>query len=250
MKQRVKDLSLQDNLQDLQRLQVYLAHSGVASRRACEKLILEGRVAVDGEVVQTLGTKVSPSQCITVDGREVFPEEKKHYLVLYKPEGCVSSLADEKGRALAVDLLKPFFKERLYNVGRLDMFSSGVLLFTNDGEFARTVSHPSSGIKKEYEITTLDMLPEDIAEKFKTGIRYEGVFYKAYSAQRVSSRKLRVVLIEGKNREIRNMLSAFNIRIKKLLRTRFGPVDLQGLTPGKFRELNNLEIAELTKSKN
>ena len=124
MKQRVKDLSLQDNLQDLQRLQVYLAHSGVASRRACEKLILEGRVAVDGEVVQTLGTKVSPSQCITVDGREVFPEEKKHYLVLYKPEGCVSSLADEKGRALAVDLLKPFFKERLYNVGRLDMFFS------------------------------------------------------------------------------------------------------------------------------
>ena len=94
------------------------------------------------------------------------------------------------------------------------------------------------------------MLPEDIAEKFKTGIRYEGVFYKAYSAQRVSSRKLKVVLIEGKNREIRNMLSAFNIRIKKLLRTRFGPVDLQGLTPGKFRELNNLEIAELTKSKN
>ena len=126
------------------RLQVFLAHSGVASRRASESIILDGRVTVNGSVVTELGTKVSNTDKVCVDGKEISLEETKRYVILHKPIGYVCSLADEKGREVAVDILKPHFSERLYNVGRLDMFSAGLILFTNDGEYAAKMSMPVS----------------------------------------------------------------------------------------------------------
>ncbi len=241
MKQRVKDLNLQDKI----RLQVYLAHAGVASRRASEQIILDGRVTVNGEVVTELGTKVSSEDKITVDGKLVTLEEKKRYVLLHKPAGYVCSLKDEKGRDVAADLLKPHFSERLYNVGRLDMFSAGLIIFTNDGDFAAKVSHPSSEIEKEYIVETSVMIPEDLPKQFLKGIRIEGVFYKAKDVELLTKRKLRVVLIEGKNREIRRVFEHFQIGIKSLTRMRIGTIKNNNLQAGQFRELTKEEITSL-----
>jgi len=241
MKQRVKDLNLQDKI----RLQVYLAHAGVASRRASETIITSGRVKVNGEIVRELGTKVSPEDTITVDGKLIRLEETKRYVLLHKPAGYVCSLKDEKDRDVAADLLKPHFSERLYNVGRLDMFSAGLIIFTNDGDFAAKVSHPSSEIEKEYIVETSVMISDDLPKQFLKGIRIEGVFYKAKVAELLTKRKLRVVLIEGKNREIRRVFEHFQIGIKSLTRVRIGTIKNEELKPGEYRELSQAEITSL-----
>ncbi|EMB27484.1 pseudouridine synthase [Treponema denticola MYR-T] len=227
------------------RLQVYLARCGVASRRASENLILNGRVSVDGKIVTELGTKVSGKEKICLDGKQIFPEAEKRYILLNKPEGYVCSLADEKDRPIAASLLKDTYTERLYNIGRLDMLSGGVILFTNDGDFSAKVEHPSSEIEKEYEVITVFEYPDEILQKFLRGVRIEGVFYKALSAERISKNKMRIVLIEGKNREIRRVLKFFNIKIKKLTRVRIGCVHLSDLPSGKHRPLTSEEIKGL-----
>lgn len=227
------------------RLQVYLARCGVASRRASENLILNGRVSIDGKIVTELGTKVSGKEKICFDGKQIFPESEKRYILLNKPEGYVCSLADEKDRPIAASLLKDTYTERLYNIGRLDMLSGGAILFTNDGDFSAKVEHPSSEIEKEYEVITVFEYPDEILQKFLRGVRIEGVFYKALSAERISKNKMRIVLIEGKNREIRRVLKFFNIKIKKLTRVRIGCVHLSDLPSGKHRPLTSEEIKGL-----
>ena len=227
------------------RLQVYLARCGVASRRASENLILNGRVSVDGKIVTELGTKVSGKEKICLDGKQIFPEAEKRYILLNKPEGYVCSLADEKDRPIASSLLKDTYTERLYNIGRLDMLSGGAILFTNDGDFSAKVEHPSSEIEKEYEVITVFEYPDEVLQKFLRGVRIEGVFYKALSAERISKNKMRIVLIEGKNREIRRVLKFFNIKIKKLTRVRIGCVHLSDLPSGKHRPLTSEEIKGL-----
>ena len=227
------------------RLQVYLARCGVASRRASENLILNGRVSIDGKIVTELGTKVSGKEKICLDGKQIFPEAEKRYILLNKPEGYVCSLADEKDRPIAASLLKDTYTERLYNIGRLDMLSGGAILFTNDGDFSAKVEHPSSEIEKEYEVITVFEYPDEVLQKFLRGVRIEGVFYKALSAERISKNKMRIVLIEGKNREIRRVLKFFNIKIKKLTRVRIGCVHLSDLPSGKHRPLTSEEIKGL-----
>ncbi|UTD11735.1 rRNA pseudouridine synthase [Treponema denticola] len=227
------------------RLQVYLARCGVASRRASENLILNGRVSVDGKIITELGTKVSGKEKICLDGKQIFPETEKRYILLNKPEGYVCSLADEKDRLIAASLLKDAYTERLYNIGRLDMLSGGAILFTNDGDFSAKVEHPSSEIEKEYEVITVFEYPDEVLQKFLRGVRIEGVFYKALSAERISKNKMRIVLIEGKNREIRRVLKFFNIKIKKLTRVRIGCVRLSDLPSGKHRPLTYEEIKGL-----
>lgn len=227
------------------RLQVYLARCGVASRRASENLILNGRVSVDGKIVTELGTKVSGKEKICLDGKQIFPEAEKRYILLNKPEGYVCSLADEKDRPIAASLLKDTYTERLYNIGRLDMLSGGAILFTNDGDFSAKVEHPSSEIEKEYEVITVFEYPDEVLQKFLRGVRIEGVFYKALFAERIAKNKMRIVLIEGKNREIRRVLKFFNIKIKKLTRIRIGCVHLSDLPSGKHRPLTSEEIKGL-----
>lgn len=229
------------------RLQVFLAHSGVASRRASEKIILDGRVAVNGVVVTELGTKVSAKDKITLDGKPLSLEEKKRYVLLYKPLGVVCSQSDEKGRPVAVDLLRESYSERLYNVGRLDMFSHGALIFTNDGDFAARLSHPSAEIEKEYIVESSLPLPRYLAEDFKRGVRVEGVFYKAKDAEELNSHRMRVVLVEGKNREIRRVFENAGVAIRNLCRVRIGNVELGELEPGQFRDLSEFEVKDLLK---
>ncbi len=230
------------------RLQVYIARCGIASRRASEELITAGRVSVNGEVVRTQGFKVDGSEKICFDGKEIFPEEEMRYILLNKPAGYVCTLADEKDRPTAASLLKKDYSERLYNIGRLDMLSEGAIIFTNDGKFSAKVEHPSSQIEKEYEVITLREFPDLVLEKFLRGVRIEGVFYKAVKAERVSKNKMRIVLIEGKNREIRRVLKFFKVGIKRLVRVRIGTIELADLKSGEHRELTPYEIKSLTKN--
>lgn len=243
MKKRGSNLLAKD--EDCVRLQVYLAHCGVASRRACEKIISDGRVSVNGTVVTEMGTKVSSKDKICVDDKPVRLEKRKHYVLLNKPAGYVCSLSDEKGRPVAADLLKDAYSERLYNVGRLDMFSQGLIIFTNDGDFAARLSHPSAELEKEYVVDTSLNIPSDLAVRFEKGIRVENVFYKCQKATQVNPRRMKIVLIEGKNREIRNVFQSVEIGIKRLIRVRIGNIEKNDLKPGEFRELTNSEVQGL-----
>jgi 23S rRNA pseudouridine2605 synthase len=227
------------------RLQVYLAHAGAASRRGAEKLILQGRVTVNGQTVSALGTKVEPGDDVCLDGIPVKVENKLHYIVLHKPSLYICSAADPQGRALVGDLLPPAIRERLYTVGRLDYRSSGLILFTNDGDFATRAGHPSAGIEKEYLVEASGPIPDTALEAFGRGISIEGVFYKAETVERLGRKALRVVLIEGKNREIRRVFSHFHLHPEKLLRIRIGPVLLGELGEGKSRPLTNPEFHSL-----
>ena len=231
------------------RLQVYLAHAGVASRRACEQIIADGRVSVNGVIVTGMGSKVGAADTVLLDGKPVQPEARKCYVLLNKPAGFVCTLSDEKGRPTAVSLLKEAYPERLYNIGRLDMFSSGAILFTNDGDFSAKIEHPSAQIEKEYVIETTQDFPLELLTRFERGIRVDGIFYKCRSAAAVNRRKLRIVLVEGKNREIRRVLDSFNCTIKRLVRVRIGNLELGNLKAGEFRDLTAKErraLLELT----
>jgi len=227
------------------RLQVYLAHAGVASRRACENIIAAGRVSVNGTVVTGMGSKVSPEDIVYLDGKPVYPEARKCYVLLNKPAGFVCTLSDEKDRPTAAGLLKEAYSERLYNIGRLDMFSSGAILFTNDGDFSAKIEHPSAQIEKEYLIETSQDFPPELLTRFQRGIRVDGIFYKCRSAAAVNRRKMRIVLVEGKNREIRRVLEHFNCTIKRLVRVRIGNLQLGTLKAGAFRNLTAQEVQEL-----
>lgn len=227
------------------RLHVYLAHAGVASRRRCEKIIEEGRVCVNGIQVTGMGVKVTPSDTVTVDGEPVALEAVKRYVLLNKPAGFVCTLSDEKGRPTAADLLKPHYSERLYNVGRLDMFSSGAIIFTNDGTFAAKIEHPSSQIEKEYIIETSQDFDPALLTRFERGVRIDGIFYKCVSARALQKRKMAIVLVEGKNREIRRVLDFFGCVIKRLVRVRIGGIALGTLKAGAFRDLTEAERQSL-----
>lgn len=234
-----------DNQKEQLRLQVFLAHAGVASRRASEKIILDGRVSVNGKVVTELGTKVGAGDTVQLDGKDIRAEETKRYVLLNKPQGYVCSMSDEKGRPIAADLLREKYSERLYNVGRLDMFSTGLIIFTNDGDFAARLSHPSAEIEKEYVVETSLPLPRDLASRFERGIRIDGVFYKAKSARELNSHRMAVVLVEGKNREIRRVFESEEIGIRRLTRVRIGSININEMAPGEFRNLTEEEVAGL-----
>lgn len=230
------------------RLQLYLARCGVASRRASEVYITDGRVSINDVIQKELGTKVVEGDIVRVDGIVISMEEKKRYILLNKPSGYICSLSDEKNRPIAASLLSPHFKERLYNVGRLDMYSSGLIIFTNDGEFTAKVSHPSSEIEKEYIVETSLPIPNDLAQRFMKGMRVGGVFYKCRDAQILGMYRIRVVLIEGKNREIRRVFDSFEIGIKRLTRIRIGPLTIDGLQETQFRELPKEDIESIIQS--
>jgi 23S rRNA pseudouridine2605 synthase len=223
------------------RLQVFLAHAGVASRRACEGLISAGRVSVNGRVVTEMGAKVVPGDDIRLDGALLRIETVFHYLALHKPPLYISSASDPQGRPLAMDLL-PRLGKRLYNVGRLDYRSSGLIIFTNDGDFAARVSHPSANVEKEYLVEATGPIPDSLLEKFAKGLEIEGVFYKAAALERLGRKAMRVTLIEGRNREIRRVFSYFHLHPGKLHRVRIGPVVLGSLGPGASRPLTEEEL--------
>jgi len=229
------------------RLQAYLASAGIGSRRHCESFILDGRVQVNGLRAQ-LGQSVQDGDSVLFDGTPVFPQARKRYLMLNKPAGYLCAMSDPRGRSLAVDLLKDEVGERVYNIGRLDQWSSGLLLFTNDGDFARRMSHPSGNMEKEYELTTDEIIPASFSADFEAGLVVDGLFYKARSVKILGQRRASIILIEGRNREIRRVLAHYGLRALNLRRIRIGPLLLGNLAEGHYRELTTPEVDELSRT--
>ncbi len=227
------------------RLQVFLAQSGVDSRRKCEEIIKSGRVEVNGKVTLSPGDKVSLEDDVRLDGRVVKPMKRKIYIALHKPSGYICSNKDDRDRPVARDLIAGV-PQRIFNVGRLDYMTSGLLFFTNDGDFAQLITHPSTHLEKEYVITTKKKIPEELMKQFLTGIRVNGEFYKAKSYRLKGPHIVHIVLEEGRNQELRKVFLSRNITVKKIHRVRIGSVTVKGLLPGHFRNLKESEIKKLT----
>jgi 23S rRNA pseudouridine2605 synthase len=224
------------------RLQVYLARCGIGSRRACELLITQGRIQVNGHIVTRLGEKVAASDRVSMDGRKVTPARTQVYIALHKPPGFLCSNTDPQGRPVARTLFSSAIKERLFHVGRLDFLSSGLILYTNDGEFSKIVSHPRSRIEKEYLVETGRGIDDDFLRRYQKGIRVGDVTYRCAGYRLRGPHSATITLTEGKNREIRNVFASRNIRLKRVHRLRIGPLTLRGIPPGHFRRLTDREV--------
>ncbi len=217
------------------RLQVYLARSGLGSRRGCEALVSSGRVAINGAPVTRLGEKVQPGDVVTMDGRKITATADKIYIALHKPQGYLCAARDPEHRPLAQDLFRSAIPQRLFHVGRLDFLSSGLILFTNDGEFARVVAHPAARIEKEYLVETAREIDETFLRQYARGMRVGEITYRCASYSQRGPKSALITLTEGKNRELRNVFSSRNIRLKRVHRTRIGPLTLRGIATGHFR---------------
>jgi 23S rRNA pseudouridine2605 synthase len=234
----------------LVRLHKLLARSGVASRRKCEELMLEGEVTVDGEVVTRLGTKVDPlTAVIRVSGRRLPPVSPHVYLVLYKPTGVVSTMSDPQGRPTISDLVadRP---ERLFHVGRLDTDTAGLLLLTNDGEFAQRMAHPSYEVDKTYVAEVDGRVSKTTVEQLLAGVELDDgpvtVSAARVVGQGVQDRSIiELVIHEGRNRIVRRLLDHLGHPVRKLTRIAIGPVQLTGLKAGELRDLTNDELGAL-----
>ena len=235
-----------DDTRDGIRLQVWLARSGITSRRAAVELIRNGRVKINGKVSCEPGARVTDGDDVWFDNRSLGTAQRQVYYVLHKPAKYLCSTADEEGhRDLALGLIQPFVKERLFSVGRLDYMTSGLLLLTNDGEWSRHLSHPSSRVEKEYLVQTKKEVPLELLEEFKQGIRVQGERFQCSDFSVTGPHSVRLVLSEGKNREIRKVFQSRNITVKRVHRLRVGPVTLRGLEAGRFRKLADNEVKAL-----
>lgn len=221
------------------RLQVFLAKGGVGSRRSCEKLILDGRVKVNNVKVTTLGTKVNENDVVYVDDIPVEVHERTYYFALNKPRGYVCTNYDPNETAYARDLIDIEDNNVLFNVGRLDKDSQGLIFFTNDGEWANAIAHPSSETEKEYIVRTdRDIIKKDMDSAYRGEIKP----YRIKSYKLLSQREVSIVLTEGKNRELRRLFEELGYSVKRLTRIRIGSVCLDDLPSGMYRRLKPSEI--------
>ena len=230
------------------RLQKYLAECSVASRRGAEKMISDGRVSVNGTVVRELGTKLVGGETVTVDGREVSPDNRKVYIMLNKPTGYVTTAGDEHGRPTVMELVSDI-KERIYPVGRLDRDTSGLLFMTNDGDFAYRLTHPKYQKKKVYiALVTGTMLRRD-ADRLERGVVIDGKKTAPATVDilehKSGSTLVKITIHEGRNRQVRKMCLATGHRVITLCRKEVDGIVLGNLPSGKWRHLGNSEIKKL-----
>jgi 23S rRNA pseudouridine2605 synthase len=231
------------------RLQKVLAAAGLGSRRACEELIEQGRVEVDGRLVREQGLRVDPEAAvIKVDGMRVSTKTSSVYLAVNKPRGMVSTMSDPQGRPCLADLVGDR-EQRLFHVGRLDADSEGLILLTNDGELAHRLTHPSFGVPKTYLAEVVGDVPRDLGRLLRTGVELEDGLVQV-DAFRVIGRSagrvmVEVVLHEGRNHVVRRLLAAVDHPVQRLIRTAVGPIKLGDLRPGRSRPLNRGEVGEL-----
>jgi 23S rRNA pseudouridine2605 synthase len=232
------------------RLQKFLSRAGVASRRASEELIREGRVSVDGDVVTEMGVRVDPSRSVVeVDGARV-ERSPARWIAFHKPPGVLSTRSDPRGRPTVYDHLPDGRLQELFHVGRLDYMSEGLLLLTNEGDVAHRVLHPSNQVRRRYEVSLLPPVPRDVARRLLEGVELEDGPATAEAAALLPPDEgeggtLLLTLTEGRNREIRRMLEILEVGIRSLRRVAFGPVELGGLEPGDWRSLTEQEIERL-----
>ena len=221
------------------RLQKFLSAAGVCSRRKGEEFIKAGRISVNGEVIVELGTKIDPDQDrVEVDGKAIKPSNTLVYIALNKPKDYVTSCS-HPGQKVVVDLVD--ISERIYPVGRLDKDSTGLLLLTNDGRIHHRLSHPSFDHEKEYDVTVARPIPDGALTKMSDGLPLMGTKTRPARITRISPRRFRMVLQEGKNRQIRRMVRKVGNEVTRLQRKRFANVKLGNLPPGKWRYLSQSE---------
>jgi 23S rRNA pseudouridine2605 synthase len=224
-----------------------LSAAGLGSRRAVEDLVRAGRVSVDGEVVHDLGRRVDPAHDrVTVDGSRVVLDERRRYWLLNKPAGVISTAADPSGRPTVVGLVPD--QPRVFPVGRLDRDTEGLLLLTNDGPLAYRLTHARYGIEKRY-LAEVERLPAEAPARLRRGVELEDGLAKPIRVRVMAGagrrRMVEVVLVEGRNREVRRLLEAVGAPVRRLVRTAVGPIRLTGLAPGEFRALRPDEIRSL-----
>ncbi|MCD8158055.1 MAG: rRNA pseudouridine synthase [Clostridiales bacterium] len=227
----------------MERLQKYIAACGVCSRRKAEEYIAQGKVSVNGEIITEMGFKVGEDDVVRYMGKVILPEEKKVYLVINKPKGCVTSVSDDRGRKTVMDYIKGI-DERVYPVGRLDYNTSGLLILTNDGETANRLTHPKHNINKVY-VALVQRIPEP-AEVFffENGIFLDGRKTAPAKLEVISEEppSLKITIHEGRNRQVRRMLEEIDNKAVSLKRISIGEIELGRLKKGKFREMTESEI--------
>jgi len=230
------------------RLQKYLAEAGVASRRASERVIYEGRVSVNGQTITELGTKIDPARDkVSVDGRALKPK-RKLYIALNKPPGYICTRRDPESRKIITELL-PAEWSNLVPVGRLDCASEGLIFLTNDGDFCLKLTHPRYGVRKKYRVTIAGRVDQELADSLVKGVVHHGEKLKAQRVRILATGNatslLEIELAEGKNRELRRMFEVFNRAVVKLIRMQIGPIKLGELRVGRWRTLTDTEIKSL-----
>ena len=238
----------------LERLQKVLANSGIASRRQCEELILQGKVKVNGNVVTELGTKVDKDQdIIEYNGKHINKQSKKIYILLNKPIGYVTTVKDQFDRDTVMDLVK--IKERVVPVGRLDMYTSGALLLSNDGEFINKMTHPSFEINKTYNATITGKISEEEVKALTDGVEIDdnGIPYKTQPAivkilkidEEKNISRVQITIHEGKNREVRKMIESLGKKVLALHRSKIGDLTVKDIQLGKWKYLTEKDIQKL-----
>ena len=237
-----------------ERLQKYLANNGIAARRKCEEYILEGRVKVNGQVVTELGTKINPEiDVVEFDEKKVEKVEQHVYILLNKPIGYVTTVKDQFDRPTVLDLVKT--KEKVIPVGRLDMYTSGALLLTNDGECVNKITHPKNEVEKTYTVTVKGIVNNDDVEKLENGVEIpmdDETFVTGKAKVKIlkteeekNFSRLQITIHEGKNREVRKMCEAIRRKVLALHRRKIGNLDVKSLKIGQWRYLSDYEIKKL-----
>lgn len=228
------------------RLNRFLAAAGFGSRRACEALILDGKVSINGHFIRELATTVQPDDDVRVAGKPA-KFTPLAYLLLHKPKGFVCTRSDERGRSTVFDLV-PAHLGRLFHVGRLDMDSEGLIILTNDGALAQRLTHPAHEVEKEYEILLDKPFDGELIPKFLKGFHIEGGRARAERLRIIAPRHVKIVLRQGLKRQIRLMFYKFGYEVKRLMRIRIGPIEMDKLKPAHWRQLNAREVAALSGS--
>ena len=235
-----------------ERLQKYLANCGVASRRKCEEYILQGKVKVNGKITTELGTKINPEKdIIEFENKIVKQCSKNVYILLNKPIGYVTTSEEQFGRDKVLDLVK--VKERIVPVGRLDMYTSGALILTNDGDFVYKVTHPKHEIEKTYTVTVKGIVQNSEVEQLRQGVKIEDYTTKPAKVKILKTdiekdiSRLEITIHEGKNRQVRRMCEAVGRKVLALHRSKIGNIGVKDLELGKWRYLNSAEVQQLIK---
>ena len=234
------------------RLQKFLAEAGIASRRKCEELIQSGKVMVNGKVVETLGTKINPKEDkVTYNGKIVENSLQKTYILLNKPIGYVTTAKDQFKRDTVLDLIK--INKRIVPCGRLDMYTSGALILSNDGDFIYQVTHPKHEINKTYQVTVKGKITEDDVKKLQNGVDIGGYITKPAQVKimKIDEEKnisrIEITINEGKNRQVRRMCEAIERKVLALHRSKIGNINVKDLKLGNFRYLTDNEVKQLLK---
>ena len=229
------------------RLQKYLAEAGIASRRKCEEYILQGKAEVNGKIITELGTKVTSNDVVKYNGRIIKPEEEKVYILLNKPIGYVTTAHEQFGRDKVLDLIK--INKRVVPVGRLDMYTSGALILTNDGELVNKLTHPKNEIEKTYNVTLKGKVLEQDIEQLKNGVKIENDYITKPAKVKILKideekdiSRIQIIIHEGKNRQVRKMCEAINKKVLALHRSKIGKIDVKDLKLGQWKYLSLKEI--------